>query len=414
MQDLEKVKEVLEKIEVPHEKLAQGRKQAYQSILTEKKRKHEWRYRLVLAALCMAIAVMVIRFVPTMTDTAKQIQGLGAIDDDQVGPKEFFERLAITEKKNDLTFTLEGVAVEAKYMRIDYIIEAPYDISKLEPSKVEIFQNGEQLIGSKEYGWFDKESSKRITDKIEVYINAGTIASYENFEMHIAFSDEQQTTFDIPFSLKKPLPEMPQYKVNQTLNIEGQEFTIKEVIVSPLHTVIQFTTSPKNDMTLYSIGRIALLNEQEKEWATSENSPVAFGGLEDGEWMVFLKNNFSKIPEKMTLVLEDLNALLKGEDYIVVDFNKKKVLEQPTAIKQKFEVGNGEVHYSIPQGEKLYMGVAVDATGKEWTNTGQTMGEGENGRNYTYSFDSMPNPVKLYFYDYPNPLRFKEEILIYE
>lgn len=413
MHNLDKVKETLEKIEVPYEQLAQGRKQAYRRMLMEKKRKHEWRYRLVLAAVCLGVMIMAIQWIPNVTHIDERIPGIETIAD-QIAPKEHFEYLGITEQQNDLTFTLKGVAVEAKYMRVEYIVEAPYDISKLERSKVEISQNGKPIIGSMSYGWSDKESSKRITDQFEMYIKEGTITSHENFELQITFSDEQQTTFDIPFSLKNPLPEIPHYKVNETVNIEGQEFTVKEVTVSPLHTVIQFTTSPENDMTLYSIGRIALLDEHGKEWATSKKSPIAFGGLKYKETMIFLENNYSKIPEKMTLVLEDLNALSKGEDYIVVDFNKEKVLEQPTAIKQKFEVGNGEVHYSIPKGEKLYMGVAVDAAGKEWSINNQSMSEDENGLNYTYSFESMPNPVKLYFNDYPNTLHFEEEILIYE
>lgn len=54
------------------------------------------------------------------------------------------------------------------------------------------------------------------------------------------------------------------------------------------------------------------------------------------------------------------------------------------------------------------------AAGKEWSINNQSMSEDENGLNYTYSFESMPNPVKLYFNDYPNNLHFEEEILIYE
>lgn len=413
MSNLDEVKETLEKVKVPYEKLAKGRKQAYESVLMEKKRKYEWRYRFALATVCLGIMLMAIRLIPTLTNTEERIPAIESIVD-QMNPKEHFEYLGITEQKNDLTFTLKGVAIESKYMRIDYILEAPYDISKFEPNKVEISQNGKQLVGSKSYGWYDKNDSKRIMEEIEMYINVGTITSHENFELHITFNDEQQTTFDIPFSLKKPLPEMPKYKVNQTVNVEEQEFTVKEVIISPLYTVIQFTTGFENEMTLYSIGHIALLDEQGKEWATTKKSTMAFGGLKDGEWKVFLENSSSKIPERMTLVLEDLNVLPKGEDYIVVDFNEKKVLQQPAIIQQKFEVGNGEIHYSIPPGKKLYMGVAVDAAGKEWTNTIQTMREDQNGQEFTYYYEPLNNPAKLYFNDYPNTIHFKEEILVYE
>ncbi|MGM9948754.1 MAG: hypothetical protein ACI33P_01450, partial [Lysinibacillus sp.] len=195
MRNLDKLKETLEKIDIPYEKLAQGRKQAYQSVQLEKKRRPEWRYRLVLATLCLGMLVMAIRYVPAIIDPARQTSDLEPLGDHQMAPEAFFERLAITEKKNDLTFTLEGVAVEAKYMRIDYTVEAPYDISNLQMKKMEILQNDQYLNGSIGYSSYDKKESKRIKDKLEVYVNQGSIVSHENFELQITFGDEQQTTF---------------------------------------------------------------------------------------------------------------------------------------------------------------------------------------------------------------------------
>ncbi len=412
MHNLDKLKETLEEIEVPYEKLAQGRKKAYQSVQMEKKRKQEWRYRLVLATICVGIMVTAIRYVvPTMMNTADQmpISETEPVSEQAVS-EALFERLAITEKKNDLTFTLKGVAVEEKYMRVDYTVEAPYDISSLRVQEVEVFQNGKQVIGSTLYGWGNQENINYLKGDFELFVTEGAITSLEDFELHITFDDDQQTAFEIPFSLEKPLPATQHYTVNGEVTIQNQTFTVEEVTVSGLHTLIRFTTNPSNDMTLYSLGHIALLDEQGREWATSENSSMTFGGLSYGELELFLKNASLKRPEKMTLVLENVNALPKGEDYIIVDFNEKKVLQQPSAIQQTFEVGNGEIHYSILQDEQLSIRNAVDATGKEWSSNGHST----MGRHSTYYFESMPNPVKIYFYDYPNTIDFKKEILIYE
>ena len=411
MHNLDKLKETLEEIEVPYEKLAQGRKQAYQSVQLEKKRRPEWRYRLVLATLCLGMLVVAIRYVPAIIDPARQTSDLEPLGDHQMMPEEFFERLAITEKKNDLTFTLEGVTVEAKYMRIDYTVEAPYDISNLQISKADILQNGQHLNGSKGYHWFDKEGSKRIKEKIELYISLGSIVSHENFELQITFDDEQQTTFEIPFSLENPLPKMPQYKVNETVEVEGQAFTVEEVIVSPLHTVVRFTTSPENDMTLYSIGHIALLDEQGEEWNASGNSPAAFGSLTDGEWEIFLENKSSKIPEKMTLVLEDVNALPKGEDYVEVEFGKNIVLKQPAIGKVDFKAKQVNSITIEEEGTEVRLSHAIDADGERFEM--ESFSSTLNQLQYTYPLE-MKVPVKIYFYDYPNPLHFKQEILIYE
>ena len=412
MHNLDKLKETLEEIEVPYDKLAQGRKQAYQSVQVEKKRKQEWRYRLVLGTICLAVLVLAIRFVPTMTNTADPIPiPETETVSEQAVSEAFFERLAITEKKNDLTFTLEGVAVEAKYMRVDYTLEAAHDISSISREGIKVFQNGKEINGSFLYSFGGEEDVRYMKGSIEIFLWDGVITSHENFELHITFKDNEQTTFEIPFSLEKPLPATQHYTVDREVTIQNQSFTVEDVIVSGIHTLIRFTTNPQNDMTLYSLGRIALLNERGREWATAENTAIAFGGLAGGEWELFLKNNYAEIPKKMTLVLEDVNALPKGEDYVEVEFGKNIVLKQPVIGKVDFKVKQVSSITIEEEGTEVRLSHAIDADGERFEM--DSFSSTSNQLQYTYPLE-MKAPVKIYFYDYPNPLHFKQEILIYE
>ncbi len=179
------------------------------------------------------------------------------------------------------------------------------------------------------YTWSPGNSTNIIQNQLEVVSNDPMDYSNPNFELEITFDDENETTFEVPFTLTKPIAQSKHFELNQTVEIDGQKLLVESLKISPLRAEFKVTADPNNTMQILNIMDLKLLDENGEEWGKISNGVSGFGGFREETNSIFIQSNYFREVEKLTLVIDKVEALPKGEDYIEIDFLKREVLKNP-------------------------------------------------------------------------------------
>jgi len=296
-------------------------------------------------------------------------------------------------------------------MILFYQVEAPYDISKLTTKEVKVLQNGKPIKASIEYGWSDAPKTKIIKNKIEIVSKDSLSYEHPNFELNISFEDAKQTTFSIPFTLKKKIQPTKTYNLNKNVTADGQIIHLKMLKISPLRAEIQLASDDNNTQQILRINSIKLIDENGEIWGNKMNGITGFGSFSDGNASLFIQSNYFRRPKKLTLIMDKIEALPKGEEYIVVDFKKKEIIQKPNLVKLDFGFYSPDtiaVNYRTKNTSNIseFFSHAVDRNNKTFTIENSSGTHNDDYINTTYSFNTnkMKNPVRIYFDSYPNYL----------
>ena len=420
------LKEELESISVPKEALSYARANGLRRAKKRQSRK-KWTISLAVTTAFVLIFVTSIRVSPAFAQAVAKIPGFAPLVEmiaydkgiEDILNNDYYEKLAITETKNGLTLTLLGIIADESGMIINYQLEAPYDIHKLDTKNVEIKQNGENLEAGLTYSWFGKEPTNHIEEIIEITSNKELNYANPNFELNITFKDKQKTAFTIPFTLQKEIAKSKDYKLDKKIEIDGQKFTLKSLKISPLRAKLDISLDPTNTMQILKFNSMELLDETGEEWGTIQNGISGFGTERDGEVSYLFQSNYFREPESLTLKIDDVQALPKGKDYIEVDFEKKEVVYIPKAVDLELEVvGNGTFNVTYrnksPNHLKQMFFQAVDANGENVDSNGSGHRNGDDLVESTYTFNTIgkTNPIRIYFNSYDNYLKGSADVTL--
>ncbi|MGE8000322.1 DUF4179 domain-containing protein [Lysinibacillus sp. NPDC093190] len=407
----------LAKIDIPHEQLEESRRKNI--IRYQKEKRNQQRTWKSIAITCVLLLLFVtsIRVSPAFASAIAKIPGFAPLVQmitydkgvKDILHNNYYEKLGMSQTKNGLSFTLQGVIADETGMILPYTFSAPFDVHNLETKKMELRLNGKALPAGVSYSWYSAKETPLIEDKFVVSFQNPINYDNANFELYIQFADEKQTEFTIPFSLKKPIAKTKTYVLNEKMSFEGQQITIKSVSISPLRTGITIALDPHNDKRILGFDDIRLLDEKGEEWTTISNGLVATGTLKDGEETFFMQSNYFREPKKLTLSIGKVKALPKGQDFIEVDFNQKKVLSKPLLSGLKVQVNNHMVTINVPTSYEnkniSLLGTAIDANGETvYGNSGSYHRPDEYviEQTETYDLKGVVNPVRIYFSHYEN------------
>ena len=422
-QDWQKLTEELEAIETPKDALHQARAKAlYQNHLT-KKRKHRLYSVASVAALVLLLFVTSIRVSPVFAQAVAQIPGFSTIVNmiafdkgmEDIVENNYYEELGIVVTKGDYTLTLQGVVADQSGMIISYKLESPFDLSKVDITSIEVSQQGIPLISATSYFSGPMEETTVREEKVEI-ISDGDL-SYDNmtFEFNLHLKDAAKTKFAVPFTLTKPIEPPKVYKLNQSVVVDGQIIHIKQLKISPLRAEIRLAADEQNTMQLLQFTSVLLIDEDGEDWGQPRGGGRGFGGLSNGEVGIFMESNYFRQPKKLTLVIEKIEALPKGSDYIEVNFEQQKVLYMPRELDTTVQVPTHntlEVTYPKSSGQ-LFSGI-VDREGNEFSSHTISTRFSEEEPNvtaiYSFDFDNAVNPLRLNINSYPLYLDGKVEI----
>ncbi len=421
------LKEELEAISVPKEALSYARANGLRRAQKEKRDRKKWMISLIATAAFILIFVTSIRVSPAFAQAVAKIPGFApfvkmiAYDKgiEDILNNDYYEKLAISETKNGLTLTLLGIIADESGMIINYQLEAPYDIHKLDTKNVEIKQNGENLEAGLTYSWFGKELTNHIEEIIEITSNKELNYANPNFELNITFKDKQETAFTIPFTLQKEFAKSKDYKLDKNIEIDGQKITLNSLKISPLRARLDISLDPANKMQILKFNTLELLDEKGEKWGTIQNGLSGFGTERDKEVSYFFQSNYFREPKSLTLKIDDVQALPKGKDYIEIDFEKKEVVYIPKAIDLELEVvGNGTFNVTYrnenPNHLKQMFFQAIDANGETVDSNGSSHSNGDDLVESTYTFNTIgkTNPIRIYFNSYDNYLKGAADVTL--
>jgi len=213
----------------------------------------------------------------------------------------------------------------------------------------------------------------------------------------------------------KPIERPKVYKLNQSVVVDDQSIHIKQLKISPLRAEIRLAADEQNTMQLLQFTSVRLIDENGEDWGQPRGGGSGFGDLRDGEVGIFMESNYFRQPKKLTLVMDKIEALPKGSDYIDVDFEQQKVLYMPSELDIKIQVPSHntlEVTYPKSDGQ-LFFGI-VDQEGNEFSSSTLSTRFSEEETNvtafYTFDFDNAVNPIRLHINSYPLYLDGKVEI----
>lgn len=428
-QDWHKLKEELEAIEIPKEALHQARTKAVHQHQLTKRRKRRLYSVASVAAIILLLFVTSIRVSPVFAQAVAKIPGFVSIVHmiatydkgiSDIVENDYYEELGIVVTEGDYTLTLQGVVADHSGMTMFYKLESPFDLSKWSITSIEVSQQG-ILFGVPD-SYISSQSGEGTVHEDKVEIRSADDLSYDNmtfeFNLHLSDATGAETKFVVPFTLTKPIEQPKVYEVNQAVVVDGQTIDIKQLKISPLRAEIRLATEEQNTMQLLKFTSVRLIDENGEDWVLPRNSSGGFGNLRDGEVSLFLQSNYFRQPKKLTLVMERIEALPKGSDYVEVDFEQKKVLYVPSELDVTVQVpSDNTLEVTYPTGSGLLLAGIVDKEGKDISNNIISMHvisrEGSYVKAiYTFGFDNAVNPIRLNINSYPLYLEGKAEIEI--
>lgn len=312
-----------------------------------KKKKRNFRAVLSTAAIVAVLFLFVVsvRVSPAFASYAGQIPGLDRLVELIRGDKglesaiknDFVQVIGKSDTHEGITFTVDEIIADEAKMIIFYTLEADQDYNYLMLGDLEITdENGQSMAAAISYGSpSDEQEQKRIvSEKIEV-----DFGHDENLPEQIHMSVDvdvgnaphlpDNTTWDVSFTIdhEKFANHKEVFPINETVSVEGQKMTFKEIIVYPTKIAILVKYNEQNRKELFAFDDLAIVNEKGEEWASING--VSGMGYNENEEFIFLQSNFFEQPEELYLQFSSIRALDKDQLDVVVDVEQERLLKTP-------------------------------------------------------------------------------------
>ncbi|MEK9198324.1 MULTISPECIES: DUF4179 domain-containing protein [Bacillales] len=425
--DFDKLKEELTNIVVPTEKLASMRHNGYAKYKKRQKRNRLFFKQVALIAVVVIIFVSSIRVSPAFANAVAKIPGFAPLVEmltkdkglKDIVDNEYFEELNIVQTKNNITLTILGTIADETGIVIFYELEAPFNISNLETKEFQLSQNGEVINSSSTSGWPYTEPTKTIQGKLEVIATSKIDYSKPDFEIYLKFDDTKETSFTIPFTLTKPIQPSKVYDVNKPLKIDGQTIYVQSLTISPLRAELKLKVNSQNTMQILQIDHLKVLDEKGEEWGKVQDGLVGLGSFREETNSIFIQSNYFRKPNKITLVLDQIEALPKGEDYVEIDFLRQKIVKVPPIDDFDLKILDSnsiEVTYKSKEDHHVQLfSDVIDAEGNQFYHNSFSVYENHNRfteSSYHFDLKGAVNPVQIYFFSYPHYLEGSTKVEI--
>lgn len=420
--ELMQIGEELRHLVVPQEALAQARIEGLQRAKRQRKKTIRIWSSLAFVALLMISFTLSIRLSPQFAQSMAKVPGVSLFVDiintdkgvrDSIA-HDYYEVLNVAQTKDNLTFTLQGIIADASGMVLNYKLTSSKPVQNLTP-QITILQNGSPLSVSIGQSNGDHAIQYEVENLIHIVAPEGINYEHSDFELLVKIEHEMETTFVLPFTLKKPVAKTKKIALNHEISFEGQKLIVEEIAISPIRAKVTIRVPEDNTMRLLDIEKLQLIDERGEVWR-SESAIRAHGSLDTGLVHYYLQSNFFRETKRLALEIGEIQALPKGDDYVEIDLEHKKVTRIPKLVEADIRLEDDGIHVAMPvrkEGEntQLFSNV-VDASGEMFYNVGFQFGFGEelNRSIYRFDFEQMKSPIRLKIQNYTNYLQGEEKI----
>ena len=402
-------------IDVPKEKLQQVRMDMLRKVQREKRSKKRIVSVAIAFLFCLSL-LFSIRVSPTIASYVAKIPGFQAIVSAVVRDKgikdivdnDYYEDINVTQSKNGLSLTLQGVIADNSGLVLYYDADASFDISELHLEEVHLFQGDEEIKG----GSFTSNQSPQthISSSVEYNFSESFAYTSKDFKVVFRFNDKDKGNIEItiPFSLQNEIAKEKIITANRTVEVGDQKFTITQIRRSPLKMALDIEVDEANTMQILALDDIAVEMENGERREGIKYGLSLGGDIRDGKFTMYLQSNYFHDSDSLKILIGAVHAVPKGEDFIEVDFGTKKVLTKPDYLDWDISVTQQSVSVAAKKWDDrrshsfLYSAVKADGTTLEYK--GSSFSDDEQYLFETENFENYDGKAKLYISYYFNPI----------
>ena len=417
---LDITKKKLEQVVVPEQLVNTAIQLGIIQAKAKRRKRNKTLWAFSVAAILILTLVTSIRVSPSFASAISTIPGMESfvyllhLDKGMkaIVENDYYEAIGIAQVKDNITFTVDGIIIDETGAEVFYTLEAPHSLENIDYENIKFLNNSQELLAAISYDPPDQETGNRKEGTFSFVFSDIKQFSSMNFELQLEAEQANKTTvFKVPFTLKKEIKSGKIYTLNKTVEMDGQRIEVKKIKVYPLRVALVLEFDEENDMKILQFEDMRLEDENGEVWSSIQNGITNFGENENKENMYFLESNYFKEPKELYLKFETVQALLKEESYLLVDFAKKEIIEQPSDRKMEIlNVGSNTIElkyrpirenhmYSLfSQGENA-KGEIIDIPRE--SNWGD---QDEQFTEVTIDAKGIINPVKIEFVAYPNYL----------
>lgn len=366
--------EALENVSISSIKMDQAIQNGYQKARMQRRKKRlKWLFSSLVAAILLLGFTTLLYTSPTFASYLSKIPGMENFVDSIHGDKgittavenAYLEKIGLTQEKNGIKLTIDSVIKDENGMVIFYSVVSNQNRDEISLTDIEL----NEKYGPYSYSTtslLNVKKGKKQFEKVEIYFENSLRAKEITISMYVKSKDfSEPYTFD--FSLKKANAEKKTYKVNKTVQIDGQKIIIKSISIQPIRTDIHLATDPNNEKKILEFNDLRLVDEHGETWSRIQNGIYA-SGWENNEGHYYLQSNYFKEPEELYLLMNKVQAIDQNQAQIVIDTNKQTIIKAPDeSIKNLKVIGNDLEFTIIPHKDFHHdmFGTVKDATGKE-------------------------------------------------
>lgn len=408
-------------IDVPKDKLQQLRMDALRKVKREKTTKR----RIVSVAivfLCCLSLLFSIRVSPTIANYVSKIPVLEAIVSAVVRDKgikdivdnHYYEEVNVTQHKEGLSLTLQGVIADYSGFVLYYDADAPFELFL---DKVQLFQGDDEIKCGCSFT-HNASNQTNISSSVDFGFSEPIAYTSKDFKaiFHFKDGDKGNIAMTIPFTLQNDIAKEKVFTANRTVDVAGQKFTITQIRQSPLKMAVDIEVDKDNTMQILALEDIAVETESGERRGTLRNRSSIYTNHANGKITVYLQSNYFNDPQELTLMIGAVHAVPKGEDFIEVDFGTQEVISKPDYLNWDIAVEGQSLKIAAKKWDDRvnhpFLEYALKADGTVLENARSSFSEDDEYLYTTETFKNYDGKAKIkidYFY---NPIGENIELKI--
>ncbi|WP_394219418.1 DUF4179 domain-containing protein [Halobacillus trueperi] len=389
------------------------------------------RYRKVGWPVFAAIAALMlffggVRVSPAFAEKVSQVPGMDRIVQLIHGDKskqaamdaDHFQPLDITDKKGDLTFSVEGVIRDDYGIVIFYTLEAAGEHRNLKLGTPNLTTGGGEELPPKSVSYNSKEiNENRDVQMMEVYTQE-KMSDIQDFHLSISGSGVIdgsfiKENFDVSFTAENDARSKV-YDLEETVSMEGEQFIVENVTIHPLRTAIKVREHPDNETELLSIEDLELKGENGEVWAGINNGVTASGGPDNDALTFYIQSNYFDQPETFKLTFSKVMVVDPENEYMKIDLKSEEILYQPGDIAELREASPSafEIEFHEEVSQSIGFSSVKDEKGNTLYPSSQQVESVMEGPKKVHTFldEDVQGPIRIDFSSYPHWLEKKIEI----
>jgi hypothetical protein len=327
----------------------------------KKPRPKKWLYSFVAAAVLLIGFFTSVRLSPALADYVAVLPGMEKIVDMIRFDKgklsaienDYYQEIGASARANGLKITIDGAVADKKGMVLFYSLEADKKQKNLnlDAFKLERQDGKELLYGASSGAHHSEKGETHFSGTIDYYFQKDIDTN--EFVMELKISGDTSAELTIPFSLTKDLKEKKTYKVNKTVDIEGQKITFMSATVYPLSVAVHLKYDPSNTKKILNLEDLRLVDENGEVW-NKVNNGVTATNISENEHIIYLQSNYFRQPKELNLALNKLQAIERDEEFVMVDVGAGKILKQPEGdFLREVKAEGGYLHFKMVTEEEF-------------------------------------------------------------